>query len=79
MTTFEKLQKHLKAELGLELVNFRRQRVGHWQRTGGAWLWVADLVHNETVTSFQIGSIFSATALLKYKKLSLSGNEVWPL
>ena len=64
MTTFDKLKIRIKKDLNIELENFERSYVGHWQRSKGAWVWFANI--KGTATS--IGSTESATDLLKSKK-----------
>lgn len=67
MTTFEKLQKRIKEELGLDLVEFGRCYPGYWQRAQGAWSWGAR--YNISGTKW-IGSQWSATKCLKAKRLA---------
>lgn len=64
MTTFEKLAKRIKKDCDIELEAFERLYVGHWQRSNGAWVWIA----YRKGTPFGIGSSWSATDLLKSKK-----------
>lgn len=65
MATFEKLKERIKKDLGIDAVNFKRLRPGYWQRTSGAWSWVAQS------GAMDIGSQFSATEILKSKTISI--------
>lgn len=64
MTTFEKLQKRIEKDCGIALIKFRRTYAGHWQKSNGNWIWGAYDKDNE---SHDIGSIYTATELLKSK------------
>ena len=67
-TTFDKLQKRLMDDLGLSAKDFRRTRCGKWERSSGAWSW--DAVDASTGQR-TVGSQYSATELLKSKKMSI--------
>lgn len=79
MTTFEKLAKRIKDELNIEVnpASLKRTYAGYWQKAAGAFVWkgyVYGSSHQKT-----IGSIESATKLLKEKRLVVveeSFNEI---
>ncbi len=73
-TTFQKLHTKIKNDTGLILNNFERCYPGYWQRARGAWVWSATI--DDTIAP--IGSIYSATYLLKCKKVIHMGNEIGP-
>lgn len=69
MTTFEKLAVRIKKDLDINLINFQRRRVGYWQRSAGAWLWIATRKHEDgSLSASDYGSCYSATDLLREKK-----------
>lgn len=63
MTTFEKLSKRIEKDCGEKLHSFRRTYVGKHQKGCGAWVWVATFEG----TTLSIGSVYSATELIKSK------------
>jgi hypothetical protein len=65
-STFQKLAEKIKKDLDFDAFDFRREYVGYWQRSNGAWVWSAK-TKNGPIT---IGSQWSATYLLKAKKLA---------
>ena len=65
MTTFERLAKRIEKDTGYKLIKFRRTYAGHWQKSGGNWVWGAYDAENE---ANDIGSCETATELLKSKK-----------
>jgi hypothetical protein len=65
LTTFERLAKRIKKDLGIDLINFRRTYAGHHQKSAGNWIWGA---YNAENAADDIGSCYSATELLKSKK-----------
>jgi hypothetical protein len=64
MTTFDKLKIRVKKDLNIDLENFERLYVGHWQRSQGAWVWMA----NYKGSTECVGSTESATDLIKSEK-----------
>lgn len=66
MKTFEKLKRKIFEDTGIKACNFRRTRVGYWQVSRGAFLWVADVMDGETYCG-DIGSRYTATELTKRK------------
>jgi len=70
MKTFDKLRNKIKNDLDIDLLEFRRMYVGHWQRSAGAFVWCAivDRRKDGSINHYDIGSTFSATELLKQKK-----------
>lgn len=81
MSTFIKLSKRIKEELGFELSNPKRLYPGHWQRSAGAWSWCAEIPNNRS----GIGSCFTAKELLLCKKIDIldlsksgAGIELFP-
>lgn len=83
MNSFEKLQKRLHEELGLEVENLRRTYSGRNQLSTGSWCWVG----NRKGSIQEIGSTNSVSSLLKAKKLakdiectnSAGGLEIIPI
>ena len=65
MKTFDKLRARIKKDLDIDLINFERQYVGYWQRSAGAWVWVAD---KKGGCNRSFGSCESATELIKSKR-----------
>jgi hypothetical protein len=79
MTTFEKLRVKIKKDTDLDLFNFERCYVGYWQRSTGAFSWRAKLRFEDGGTSsYDYGSSYSASALLKEKKLTFFNHEILP-
>lgn len=81
MTTFEKLRERIKKDLDFEVTNFRRNRVGYWQKAAGAWLWVGQKVGEDgQLTIIDVGSTYTASDLVKSTgKLQLTrGWEIFP-
>lgn len=78
MTTFDKLKHKIKIELNMDLFDFKRRYVGYWQRSAGAWVWVAKLRYDDgRISVHDYGSCLSATDLLKSKrKLDILGQEI---
>jgi len=74
MTVFEKLQKKIKQDTGLSLDKFKRTYAGVHMKASGAHTWVA-YFKNERMT---IGSVYSATELLKAKKLCVIWGDPFP-
>ena len=66
MTTFEKLQIKIKKDTGLELENFKRTYHGCLQKSSG-FSWVANLKNS----NIQVGSMVTATELLKKDKIEI--------
>lgn len=66
MTTFEKLAKRIKDELGVELVDFVRTRAGIHMRSTGAPVWRAAVKGS----TFEYNSDMPASQLLKCKTLT---------
>lgn len=69
MKLFEKLRLKLNEEFGFDLpehTKFQRTYAGHWQLSQGAWKWRC----NYTEFHCDIGSPYTATEILKAKKLS---------
>jgi hypothetical protein len=73
MSTFIKLQIRLKNELGIDLFNFKRTRVGCWQKSLGAAVWIAQSSEH----NIDYGSSYTATELLKCKKLCIYNNSAF--
>lgn len=67
-TIFERLAIKIKNDLDIDAVNFRRTYVGYWQRAQGSWVWVCNEKDNSVK---DIGSVYSATELLKFDKLCI--------
>lgn len=63
MTTFERLAKRLKKDIGYDLVDFRRTYAGIHMRGSGAFVWVSKIKGTNT----EISSTVTATELLKKK------------
>jgi hypothetical protein len=81
MTTFDKLKARIKKDLDIEVTNFRRNRVGYWQRSAGAWLWVGQRVAEDgRVTAIDVGSTYRAADLVRSGgKLQITrGWEIFP-
>lgn len=80
-TTFDKLSKRIEKDLEIKTGKFRRCRPGYWQRSAGAWSWVCNEINEDgtLITSFDIGSSYSATDLLAHKgKLIIYNREILP-
>lgn len=71
-TIFEQLTERLKNELDLDVTHLGRTHAGYWQRTDGAWSWSGYLKG----TSIEIGSMHTATELVKCEKLQSSDGDV---
>lgn len=63
MTTFERLAKRIKKDIGYNLVNFRRTYAGVHMRGSGAFVWIANIKGSNE----QISSTVSAIELLRKK------------
>lgn len=70
MTTFEKLAKRIKDELGVDLVDFVRTRAGVHMRCAGAPVWRAKVRGSKA----EYNSDQPASELLKCKALKNSGS-----
>lgn len=73
MKTFEKLRLKLNRELGMSIQKdavFNRVRAGREDRSAGAWSW--DCYSQDY--SIHFGSQFTATEILKAKKISISNS-----
>lgn len=66
LNSFQKLQKKLLNELGLEVENIRRTYSGRNQLSTGSWSWVG----NRKGCIQEIGSTYTISEILKAKKLS---------
>ena len=64
MTTFEKLAKRIKEDIGYNLIDFRRTYAGIHMRGSGAHVWIARIKETNT----DISSTKTATELLKKKE-----------
>ncbi|MBO7423894.1 MAG: hypothetical protein J6T99_11005 [Oscillospiraceae bacterium] len=76
MTTFERLQRKIKKQFGYELYGFRRTYAKTLSLSLGGASWEAYMKIGST--HIIVSSIYSATELLKAKKLSFSGMEFYP-
>lgn len=74
---FQQLAEKVKKDLDIELINLKRTYAGHWQRSSGAFVWFG----TDKSNGHDLGSSFSATYLLKSKKLILSYDykEIFPI
>ena len=73
-TTFAKLQKKIENELGIKAGRFKRTYAGRWMKLQGAFKWIA-LVDDV----YEIGSMYTATELLKAKGLCINPDgEIFP-
>ena len=73
-TTFARLQKRIENELGIRAGRFKRTYAGRWMESQGAFKWTAivDDIH-------EIGSMYTATELLKAKCLCINPDgEIFP-
>lgn len=78
MTIFEKLQKRLMNEYGIECYDFKRTRAGRQLKAAGAFLWTA------RYGLYEVGSCDTASSCLKAKQLIIQYNgfceiEIIPL
>lgn len=73
MSTFSKLQIRIKNELGINLSKFQRTRIGHWQKSSGAAVWIAQ----GSDSTLDYGSSYTATDLLKCKGLCIYNNSAF--
>jgi len=68
-------------DLDINAFNFKRLRPGYWQKSAGAWTWVANKKDDDGVMSpYDVGSSFSATDLLKHngKLVFCQDGEILP-
>ena len=70
MKTFDKLQRKIKADTGLDLYDFKRTRHGKYGKACGGFSWVA----KDKETGMIVGSGVSATNLLKRNKIIIIEN-----
>lgn len=70
MTTFEKLAKRIREDLGIdiEIHSLHRTYAGYWQREAGAFVWEGCVYGYPLL---RIGSCESATTLLKAEKIGI--------
>ena len=76
MTTFERLQRKIKKQFGYELYGFRRTYAKTYSLSLGGASWEAYMKIGSTHDI--VSSVYSATELLKAKKLSFSRGEFYP-
>jgi hypothetical protein len=65
MTTFEKLAKKIKNDLGIDVENISRTYAGNYMKGSGAFVWCG----NEVGRNNDIGGCDTATETLKKDKL----------
>ena len=71
MTSFEKLAIKIKKELGIDLYNFKRTRIGYSGRECGAFTWVAQSKDSPRY----YGGCTTVKELLKAKELDIYYNS----
>lgn len=66
MTTFQRLAKRLKTDLGftVDIATLKRTYAGKWLRSSGAFSWSCSSLDNPC----KVGSIYIATELLRSTK-----------